>query len=87
MTNAGGLALDATLTVDGTPFATVSNTGEGGCDVVRPLAPGDRELIDAYRTYARDLLEPQGVVWEPEDLLIALLLENWERQQTNRHLN
>lgn len=76
----GGMAFDATLTLDGTPFATVAQDGRGGCDLLRPTKPGNRDLIDAYRTYARDLLEPQGVVYEPEDLMTAELLDRWARQ-------
>lgn len=80
LTYDGGVAFDAVLTLDGAPFAAVSQEGRGGCDLLRPLHPGDRQRIDAYRDWAAELLEPQGVVWEPEDLLTALLLEQWERQ-------
>lgn len=80
LTHDGGVAFDATLLLDGKPFALVSQDGRGGCDLLRPLAPGDRARIDAYRAYAHELLEPEGVVYEPEDLLTAMLLERWECQ-------
>ncbi|MBT0995464.1 hypothetical protein KIN34_14350 [Cellulomonas sp. DKR-3] len=80
-THDGGLALDATLTHDGVPFATVSNDGRGGADLLRPLAPGDQRRIDTYRAYADEVLGPQGVVYEPEDELTSLLLEAWAAGQ------
>ena len=72
-----GLVFEAVLLHDGSPFATVSNDGRGGCDLLRPLTPSDRQRVDAYRSYADEQLGPQGVVWEAEDTLTSLLLERW----------
>ena len=83
-THDGGLAMDATLLHDGAPFATVSNAGRGGSDLLRPLAPDAWAAIDAYRAYAAKSLWPQGVVYEPEDVCTSLLLEAWAEVQERR---
>ncbi|WP_029291289.1 hypothetical protein [Cellulomonas sp. HZM] len=77
VTHDGGLAFDATLTLDGVPFATVVQDGRGGADLLRPVRTGDRQRIDEYRAYARTVLEPQGVIYESEDALTSELLEHW----------
>ena len=75
------LVSEAVLLRAGVPFAVVAQEGRGGCDLIRPMHPGGWADIDDYIRYARDVLTPQGVTFEPEDHLTSLLLERWADEQ------
>ena len=73
----GGVWVDAVLTHHGAPVARVVQRGDGGPDLLRPLAPATWADVTAYERYAATWGAQHGVMFEPADALTAELLAAW----------
>ena len=79
---AGGdetLRFEAWLLCDGQPIAVVSNGGDGGCHMYRPLDREGWSAIRRFEEYATSWGEEQtpAVRFEPNDAVVYALIDAW----------